>query len=219
MILEEILKLTYWWCQDLDRTQIKHELGLAESTGVDWDSFCREVCEITLPENGEKLGGYGKVVQIVESKFGKRKYHRGHHVEGQWVFGGIEEDSRKCFLVAVEKRDEQTLLPIIQKWIEPGTIIVSDCWKAYSKLETHGYEHRTVNHSREFVNKEGDHTNKIEGHWRHAKCKLPKFGVRKHLFSTYLAEFIWRYMYRDEDLFRVFLNDVRKVYASSTTER
>ena len=65
-------------------------------------------------------------------------------------------------------------------------------------------------HSREFVNKDGDHTNKIEGHWRHAKCKLPKFGVRKHLFSTYLAEFIWRYMHRDEDLFRLFLNDVKK---------
>ena len=46
MTLEEILKLTYWWCQDLDQAQIKHELGLAESTGVDWDSFCREVCEI-----------------------------------------------------------------------------------------------------------------------------------------------------------------------------
>ena len=104
--------------------------------------------------------------------------------------------------MAVEKRDEQTLLPIIQKWIEPGTIIVSDCWKAYSKLETHG-----------------DHTNKIEGHWRHAKCKLPKFGVRKHLFSTYLAEFIWRYMHRDEDFFSVFLNDVKKVYATSTTKR
>ena len=130
MTLEEILKLTYWWCQDLDQAQIKHEVGLAESTGVDWDSFCREVCEITLLENSDKLGGKGKVVQIDESKFGKRKYHRGHHVEGQWVFGGIEEDSRKCFLVAVEKRDEQTLLPIIQKWIEPGTIIVSDCWKA-----------------------------------------------------------------------------------------
>ena len=127
MTLEENLKLTYWWCQDLDQSQIKHELGLAESTGVDWDNFCREVCEITLLENSEKLGGNGKVVQIDESKFGKKKYHRGHHVEGQWVFGGIEEDSRKCFLVAVEKRDEQTLLPIIKKWIEPGTIIVSDC--------------------------------------------------------------------------------------------
>ena len=48
MTLEEILKLTYWWCQDLDQSQIKHELGLAESTAVDWDNFCREVCEITL---------------------------------------------------------------------------------------------------------------------------------------------------------------------------
>ena len=115
MTLKEILKLTYWWCQDLDQAQIKHELGLAESTGVDWDSFCRQVCEITPLENGQKRDGNGKVVQIVESKFGKRKYHRGHHVEGQWVFGGIEEDSRKCFLVAVEKRDEQTLPPIIQK--------------------------------------------------------------------------------------------------------
>lgn len=121
--------------------------------------------------------------------------------------------------MAVEKGDEQTLLPIIQKWIEPGTIIVSDWWKAYSKLETHGYEYRTVNHSVEFVNKDGNHTNKIEGHWSHAKCKLPKFGIRKHLFSTYLAEFIWRYMHRNEDLFSVFLNDVKKVYATSTTKR
>ena len=64
-------------------------------------------------------------MQIDESKFGKRKYHQGHHVEGQWVFGGTEQDSRKCFLVTVERRDEETLLPIIQKWIAPGTIIVS----------------------------------------------------------------------------------------------
>ncbi|PFX28023.1 hypothetical protein AWC38_SpisGene7279 [Stylophora pistillata] len=63
--------------------------------------------------------------------------------------------------------------------------------KANSSLEKDGYEHQTVNHLVEFVNI-GHHTNKIEGHWRHAKCKLPKFGVRKHLFSTYLAEFMWR---------------------------
>lgn len=118
--------------------------------------------------------------------------------------------------MAVEKRDEATLLPIIQKWIEPGTIIVSDCWKAYCNLEKHGYIHRTVNHSKEFLNKDGENTNlnKIEGHWRQAKCKPPKFGVRKHLFSSYLAEFIWRYMHRNEDLFEVFLNGVKKVYGT-----
>ena len=45
MTLEEILKLTFWWRQDLDQAQIKHELGLAESSSVDWDSFCRDVCD------------------------------------------------------------------------------------------------------------------------------------------------------------------------------
>ena len=129
---------------------------------------------------------------------GKRKYLCGNHVEGQWVSGGIEDDSKKCSLVAVEKRDEQTLLPIIQKWIEPGTVILSDCWKAYSKLRHMVMNTETVIIINEFVNKDVDHINKIEGHWKHAKCKLPKFGVRKYLFSTYLAEFIWRYMHRDE---------------------
>ena len=44
---------------------------------------------------------------------------RLHGNGGQWVFGGVEEQSRKCFLVAVEKRHELTVLPIIRKWIEP----------------------------------------------------------------------------------------------------
>ena len=213
MTLEEILQFTYWWCQDLDQTQIRHELALNTNTGVDWDSFCSEVREIELFENSVKIGGEGKVVQIDESKFGKRKYRRGHHVEGQWVFGGIENDSRKCFLIAVEKRDEATLLPIIEKWIEPGTVIISDCWKAYCNLEKYGYRHFTVNHSKEFVNAAGQSTNKMEGHWRQAKAKLPPFGVRKHHFSSYLAEFMWRYMNREEDLFQKFLEAAKKIYS------
>ena len=106
-----------------------------------------------------------------ESKFGQRKYYRGHRVDGQWVFGGIEDDSRKCFLVAVEKRDEETLLSIIKDRILPGTTIVSDCWKAYVNLEKNGYIHKTVNqvnHSKEFVNEEVGNTNRTEGHWRQA---------------------------------------------------
>ena len=45
--------MTYCWCQNLDQAQTKHELGLASSTSVDWDSFCREVCEITLSQQSE----------------------------------------------------------------------------------------------------------------------------------------------------------------------
>ena len=96
LTIEEVLKFTYWWCQDLNQWQIKQQLQLGSHTAVDWDMFCHEVCEVALFDGREKIGGPGKFFQIAESKIGKRKYHRGHVVEGQWVFGGIEEDSHKC---------------------------------------------------------------------------------------------------------------------------
>ena len=79
--------------------------------------FCRETCKVTIQRNSEKLGGEGKVVQIDESKVGKRKYHRGHRVEGQWVFGGIEDSrtfsggsgrSEQGNIFAYHKRLDQT---------------------------------------------------------------------------------------------------------------
>lgn len=36
-----------------------------------------------------KIGGEGKIMEIDESKFGKRKYSVGRIAEGQWVFDGI----------------------------------------------------------------------------------------------------------------------------------
>ena len=101
LTLEEILKFTYWWTVGLKESQIAQQLRLSPNTA--WCMFCIEVCEVAIAEKSQKLGGIDKRVQIDESKIGKRKYHRGHFVEGQWVFGGIEEDNRKSFIVAVHK--------------------------------------------------------------------------------------------------------------------
>lgn len=46
--------------------------------------------------------------------------------------------------------------------------------------------------------------------------KLKAIGGKRRLnfplFSSYLAEFMWRYMHKDEDVFEVFLQDVKKIY-------
>ena len=55
----------------------------------------------------------------------------------------------------------------------------------------------TVNHSAEFVNENGDNTNKTEGHWRQLKANLPTHGRQKYHYSTYLAEFMWRHIHKD----------------------
>ena len=87
---------------------------------------------------------------------------------------------------------------------------VSDCWKAYSKLELHGYLHDTVNHSKEYVNANGQHTNKIEGHWRQMKVSLPTHGRRKFHYSYYLAESMWRYKHHNDDPFGPFWLTLKK---------
>jgi hypothetical protein len=100
-------------------------------------------------------------IQIDESKFGKRKHHRGRRVEGVWVFGlvealvpinptdryyrymnvrlGINEirpgfEAGRKFFITVPDRTAATLLPVIYSRCARGSVIRSDGWRAYSSL-------------------------------------------------------------------------------------
>ena len=61
-----------------------------------------------------------------------------------------------------------------------GSIVISDCWRAYNGLEAEGYTHWKVNHSIEFVSPTDPrvHTNSIEGTWRCVKLSLPQQRYR-----------------------------------------
>ena len=91
---------------------VRNELSLSDRSICDWASFSREVLIEWCIKREGKIGGDGKIVEIDESKFGKRKYNVGRLVEGQWVFGGVCRETRDCFMVPVEKRDRDTLLHI-----------------------------------------------------------------------------------------------------------
>ena len=146
----------------MDQEFVKHELGISNQTIVDWYNFSQEVCSCILEKDNEKVGGPGIIVEIDGSKFGKHKYPREHHAEGQWVFGGIERDSKKCFFRSVEDRTVEILVSIIKENINPGTTIISDCWRAYNSLSEEGFKHLMVNHSVNFVDPEsGAHINII----------------------------------------------------------
>jgi len=133
--------------------------------------------QVFLEGSSVKIGGPNKNVEIDESKFGRRKYRRGHPVKGQWVFGGVERESGNTFLVPVPDRTSDTLMSIIRDWIEPGTTVISDSWAAYRNLGQQGYTHRTVNHSIHFVDPTiGAHTNTIESTWRSVKVFLGQYN-------------------------------------------
>ena len=220
LTLEEITKYSYMWSTlGLNEKQITSQLNISDNTNVDWASFCREVCGETMlreSESGKQIGGQDIVVEIDESKFAKRKYHRGHDLKLGWVFGGREkENGRNCFAVVVPDRSEATLLPIILKYIARGSIIYSDCWAAYNKLTEYGYKHLTVNHSVNFKDPgTGCCTNGIEGDWQKMKYggSMPKFGIRQHMLQGYLDVYMWRRKNEGSDLYKQMMKDATKLY-------
>lgn len=188
-----ITKFIYFWLDSLQLSLISDYSAInAQHTAVDWASFCREVCYDDLVTNKKPIGGVGRTVELDESKFGKRKYHRGKRVEGQWVFGGFERETGCSFMVPVERRDVETLIPLIEEWVLPGTTIITDCWKTYDCMNKDMYTHLKVNHSINFKDPEtGAHTNSIEGSWAHAKRSIPGSGRRKHFMPGYLAKYMF----------------------------
>lgn len=100
----------------------------------------------------------------------------------------------------VEARNAQTLLPIIEKVCRPGTIIHSDEWAAYRAVKKiTGFEHRTVNHSINFVDKiTGVHTQNVESLWCQSKQIIKQMkGIRSEQLPSLLNEYIWRSNYRE----------------------
>lgn len=121
------------------------------------------------------IGGPNIIVEADESKFGKRKHHRGHRVEGVWVYGMVERTpERRIVLIPVPNRTKDTLTRLTTAYMESGSVFFSDCWKGYAGIRE-SFAHYTVNHSKWFKCPEtGVHTNTIEGNWAPLKAGIPK---------------------------------------------
>ena len=112
----------------------------------------RSLIASTLQEEDQEIGGQGIIVEVDVTKMGKRKYNRGHRVNGVWVVAGVERTAeRKMFLVAVENIDSETLTNIIMSHMKEGSIINTDTWKGYGSITLQtGLQHKTANLSKHY---------------------------------------------------------------------
>ena len=150
--IRQILSLLYLWAADTPVRIVPHLIGLSKVSVIQWYQYFTDVCSHQLnvvKEGGFKLGGPGEIVQIDESLFNRRKYHRGRIVrEQKWVFGIYDTNLKQGILQFVEDRKAVALLPIIQEYVVAGTTIWSDKWKAYTEIGNlpENYDHGIVNH-------------------------------------------------------------------------
>lgn len=181
LYIQDILMFIYKYSEESSILQCAIATGVGyRRTAVDWASFIRDLflqwVHDTLPTM--MLEG---TIEIDESLFGRKvKYHRGDPQPGMdiWVFGLVERGSNRTILLPVDNRKAETLIPLVQRFVKPGSTVYSDGWSAYAGLGAAGYRHFSVVHKHAFrvvyVNEETGavenvHTNTMEGAWKHAK--------------------------------------------------
>ena len=145
----------------------------------------------------------------------KRKYGKGKPMSHeQWVFGMAERQTKRTIFKLVEKRNREELLPIIQLHCQPGSTIYHDDFATYRKLHTLGFNHGAVNHSKEFVSKDGVCTNTIEGIWGLLKQKIAAMhGVCQQRLDGVLDEFSYRHYFGiQKDIFWILLYHISRFY-------
>lgn len=127
------------------------------------------------------------------------------------VFGGNERNTKRFFIIPVLNRSVETLLSIIQQHVAVGSIIHTDKWCAYNVLSSH-YTHKTVNHTVNFVDPTGVHIQNIERLWKEMRANIPRYGIRDYHFTHYLAEFIFKKLYKYDECIDAFFNIMSLIY-------
>ena len=150
---------------------------------------------MTEMEKG-KFGGPDQIVEMDESCFFSRKNNKGRVTKQIWGFGFVVRGSNRLFVEIVEKRDANTLIPIINRWINKDCqFLISDEWRAYKGLKKLGYNHETIKHKDNFVDKENKivHTQTIENRWGQIKGLMKKRGKMSRInFNIKIKELTWR---------------------------
>ena len=205
--LTMILKILRMWLVKVELRSIAELLEISRQCVSSVVKKMKTQLVKSYYSNIERIGGPGIIVEIDESKFGKVKYHRGHRVEGVWVFGMVERTpQRRIIFVPVENRKRETLIELLVKYVHPESTIHSDCWKAYNELSEYFNTHYTVNHSNNFVDPETNtHTNTIEGNWAGVKQQTAVSYRTKRFVELHLIRYILKRNYGKDLAFKIFI--------------
>lgn len=87
---KQILYLVHLWLCRIASTSAIVLTGFSPNTVTSFYNHFRMLVASMLYYNDSVIGGSGLIVEVDETKLGKREYNRGHRVDGDWVVVGVE---------------------------------------------------------------------------------------------------------------------------------
>ncbi|KCZ78562.1 hypothetical protein H311_00401 [Anncaliia algerae PRA109] len=169
------LRILELWAYDFKLTNIAEQLNITKSTvSKCLKSFFKKITN-NYYLSIDKIGGKNCVIEVDESKFGRRKYNKGRVVEGIWILGMVERSpERKIILIPILDFRKDNIHRLLKFYLHSDSIIYTDGFKSYLGLDKYFISHKFVNHKKEYVVKNTDiHTNTIEANWSVLKRSIP----------------------------------------------
>ena len=212
--LDTFLLLALGWLRNKPNYEQLADLPISERTLCSFNAKMNAFASIVITKHHGKIGGPLRIVEIDEALLHRRKSHLGRQKEQGWVLGGVERPLSSTeipgvFLASCPVRSRERLEELILDNVEIGSIIITDCFGSYNRLDMFGYYHYTVNHAEHFINPATRaHTQRIEGFWHQMRRSLPSTGTRMSKLSDYLAAFLYRR--RVANHLEIFLTDLRE---------
>jgi len=180
--------------------------------------------KITIKYYEEKLNTimFDGSVEIDESFLYRIKrtkaIRKRYNSKSCWLFGIIQRETREFVIIPVLTRDEETLIPLILKYVQIGATIYSDCFSTYlknnvfpkeSKLIQYGYHHQWINHKVEFVSSYFSHvhTNTIERLWLTIKTDFRKKNIKK-ISYTHIARFYFHHTLTEDEQLDILMKEI-----------
>jgi transposase-like protein len=191
----QFYQLLCLWSLDLTNKETAEWIEVSHECVQFYFDLFREKAKVKLQHMINKEP-FQDLAEVDESQFGKRKYNRGRIGRTDWFFGMCDADpGGRVYIVKVDRRDHETLCPIIFSCVEQDTVVMSDMWAAYGPLDKYGYPHLTVNHSENFMDPDTEaNTQRIESLWGTAKKWMRKHSYRWVVRrEDYLHEWCWKY--------------------------
>jgi len=179
-------------------TQLQRELEIG-SYKTAW--YMAHRIRLAMRDDPQFCRKYSGVVEIDETYIGgKQSGPRGRAVSNKVpVVGMKERTSGKIRLKAIQDASKRTLADFIRKNVEPGSEMHTDEFSSYLWLDSSEFAHKSVNHSKAYVSKDGIHVNGVENVWSLFKRGIMGVfhKVSEKYLPLYLDEFSFRFNNRD----------------------
>ena len=175
--------------------QLERELGCSYKTAHRMFKQIRLLLQDTIvPKSGD--------FEVDECYIGGRRHgKRGRGAAGKMPVVGIIQRKGGVSATKVADIKSSTVYPLIKECALPQSMVYTDEFSMYDRLQKQGYRHKRVNHAAKVWVMGDAHTNTIEGFWSVLKRGINGVyhAVSEKYLQNYIDEYAFRYNHRKDE--------------------